>query len=57
MLGVGVGFDTKGAGEIIVKGVDIKRSDETYEIPDTREGWVEFKIIIRKLFSWTTATS
>ena len=25
MLGVGVGFDTKGAGEIIVKGVDIKR--------------------------------
>ena len=26
MLGVGVGFDTKGAGEIIVKGVNSDRS-------------------------------
>ena len=41
MLGVGVGFDTKGAGEIIVKGVDIKRDAQQYQIPDTREGWVE----------------
>ena len=41
MLGVGVGFDTKGAGEIIVKGVDNKRDVQTFEIPDTREGWVE----------------
>ena len=41
MLGVGVGFDTKGAGEIIVKGVDKKRKSTTFEIPDTREGWVE----------------
>ena len=41
MLGVGVGFDTKGAGEIVVKGVDTDRAPTTYEIPDTREGWVE----------------
>ena len=41
MLGVGVGFDTKGAGEIIVKGVDIKREAQQFQIPDTREGWVE----------------
>ena len=40
MLGVGVGFDTKGAGEIIVKGIDKNRETE-YQIPDTREGWVE----------------
>ena len=26
MLGVGVGFDTKGAGEIIVKGVDDRKT-------------------------------
>ena len=41
MLGVGVGFDTKGAGEVLVKGVDIKRDAQTFQIPDTREGWVE----------------
>ncbi len=41
MLGVGVGFDTKGAGEIIVKGVDKDKITGIYVIPDTREGWVE----------------
>jgi len=41
MLGVGVGFDTKGAGEIIVKGVNVSRDEIAYKIPDTREGWVE----------------
>ena len=41
MLGVGVGFDTKGAGEIVVKGVDKNRGEQLYIIPDTREGWVE----------------
>ena len=44
MLGVGVGFDTLGAGSFIIKGV---ASSETplvrrkYQIPDSREGWVE----------------
>ena len=41
MLGVGVGFDVKGAGEIIVKGINRDRIEEIYMIPDTREGWVE----------------
>ena len=41
MLGVGVGFDVKGAGEIIVKGINRDRVEEIYMIPDTREGWVE----------------
>ena len=41
MLGVGVGFDTKGEGKIMVKGPTVKRDPETFIIPDTREGWVE----------------
>jgi len=50
MLGVGVGFDTKGAGEIIVKGV-AKRDETIYEIPDTREGWVEsLKLLLESYF-------
>ncbi|MHA1746964.1 MAG: hypothetical protein ACTSWW_13260, partial [Promethearchaeota archaeon] len=38
MLGVGVGFDTKGAGKLIIQ----KPKEETFlfEIPDSREGWV-----------------
>ena len=50
MLGVGVGFDTKGAGEIIVKGVDKNRETE-YQIPDTREGWVEsLRLLLESYF-------
>jgi len=41
MVGVGVGFDTKGAEQFIVKGQNYDRDVETYVIPDTREGWVE----------------
>ena len=41
MLGVGVGFDTLGAGKLIVKGPNTSRQTETYQIPDTRQGWVE----------------
>lgn len=39
MLGVGVGFDTKGAGKITIQ----KPKDEhfVFEIPDSREGWVQ----------------
>lgn len=38
MLGVGVGFDTKGAGKI-----EIKQPTEgsfTFKVPDSREGWL-----------------
>lgn len=40
MLGIGVGFDTKGSE----KGISIRQpkfSDAVFVIPDTREGWVE----------------
>ncbi len=38
MLGVGVGFDTEGAGKLAI----IEPSGTvTYSIPDSREGWVE----------------
>ncbi len=41
MVGVGVGFDTKGAEQFVVRGPKSDREVETYVIPDTREGWVE----------------
>lgn len=39
MLGVGVGFDTKGAGKIKIKKPQSDHFD--FQIPDSREGWVE----------------
>jgi len=39
MLGVGVGFDTKGAGKIKIE-KPIK-SNNIFKIPDSREGWVK----------------
>ena len=54
MLGVGVGFDTKGAGEIVVKGVNKTRNKQTFEIPDTREGWVEsLRVLLESYFHGT----
>jgi adenosylcobalamin-dependent ribonucleoside-triphosphate reductase len=38
MLGVGMGFDTKGAGNIVVEKPD--NDGEIYIIEDSREGWV-----------------
>ena len=54
MLGVGVGFDTKGADEIIVKGVNTNRGEEVFKIPDTREGWVEsLRLLLESYFHGT----
>ena len=39
MLGVGVGFDDKGADKEFT--IYAPQQGETYDIPDTREGWVE----------------
>jgi len=39
MLGVGVGFDTKGASKIIIKEPNFNTFD--YIVPDSREGWTE----------------
>jgi len=49
MLGVGIGFDTKGAGSITIK--KPKDKVELYQIPDSREGWVES--VYRKINSYT----
>ncbi len=39
MLGVGIGFDTKGAGKMTVHAPT--REETTFIVPDTREGWVD----------------
>lgn len=39
MLGVGPGFDVRGAGKVGVRGAD--GAPVVYRVPDTREGWVE----------------
>jgi hypothetical protein len=41
MLGVGVGFDDKGADKEFTIYEPKQDSSYTYQIPDTREGWVE----------------
>lgn len=51
MLGVGVGFDTLGAGKISI--VDKNRSfgSAPYVIPDSREGWVNaLKLLLKHYF-------
>ncbi len=49
MLGVGVGFDTKGAGKLTIKKPQEGHFD--YTIPDSREGWVEaLRLILEAYF-------
>ncbi len=49
MLGVGVGFDTKGADKITIK--KPKEGHFDFQIHDSREGWVEsLKIILEAYF-------
>lgn len=51
MLGVGVGFDTKGANQLLIKGPNLKRQTENFIIQDTREGWVEsLKLLLESYF-------
>ena len=38
MVGIGVGFDTQGAGRVTLK--QPADTEETWAIPDSREGWV-----------------
>ena len=49
MLGVGIGFDTKGAGKITIKNPS-KTFNREFIIPDTREGWVESVRLLLKAF-------
>ena len=39
MWGIGVGFDTRGAGKITLQ--QPEGEEETFVVPDTREGWAE----------------
>ena len=48
MLGVGVGFDTKGTGKIVIK--EPKKTDNIHLVADTREGWVEVLRTILKAY-------
>lgn len=49
MLGVGVGFDTKGAKKIIIKKPNPEKF--IFKIPDSREGWVEsLKLTLNAFF-------
>jgi adenosylcobalamin-dependent ribonucleoside-triphosphate reductase len=41
MLGVGVGFDDKGADKDFIIHKPLEETKAVYEVPDTREGWVE----------------
>ena len=56
MLGVGVGFDTKGAGSLVLKGPNRERRIENWTIPDTREGWVESVRLLLDSYSMGTGT-
>lgn len=50
MLGIGVGFDTKGAGQVIIQ-PQVTVGTMIYEIPDTREGWVtSVKLLLESYF-------
>jgi len=55
MLGVGVGFDTKGAETLILKGPSAARKTETFIVPDTREGWVESLRLLLDSYAYGTA--
>lgn len=50
MLGVGVGFDTKGAGKINIHRPNVSRTI-THTITDSREGWVHaLKLLLESYF-------
>jgi ribonucleoside-triphosphate reductase len=55
MLGIGVGFDTKGAGKLTITAP--QADEKTMVIPDTREGWVDsIKLLLESYFLPDSAT-
>ena len=48
MLGVGIGFDTKGVSKITIKAPD--NESVVFTIPDNREGWVESLGLLLRVF-------
>lgn len=52
MLGVGVAFDTKGAGEVLVSSP--RNSTSTYLVDDSREGWARsIKVLVNSYLDGT----
>ena len=52
MLGVGVGFDTKGANKLLITAP--KGFNRQFMVEDTREGWVEsIKVLLNAFFKGT----
>jgi len=49
MLGVGVGFDTRGVGKIVIK--EQQEKENIFVIPDSREGWVESLVLLLESFN------
>lgn len=52
MVGIGVGFDTLGAGTCTIR--EPGATDEVHVIPDSREGWVESVKIVLDAFYFGT---
>jgi adenosylcobalamin-dependent ribonucleoside-triphosphate reductase len=48
MLGVGVGFDTLGADMVMIK--EPNRTEDVFQIPDSREGWVDSVVMVLNAF-------
>ena len=49
MLGIGVGFDTLGAGTLTIQKPDL--TEDIHTVPDSREGWVDsVKILLNGFF-------
>lgn len=55
MLGVGVGFDTKGADSIIIHGPQHNVSSDIFVIEDSREGWVDSTEALLNSYFYNTA--
>lgn len=53
MLGVGVGFDTRGAGKVTITD-HLRVGSETYVVDDSREGWVALVERYLRAYSQTT---
>ena len=50
MLGIGVGFDTRGAGTVLIR--QPLTETRTYVIPDSREGWCEsLRLLLASYFA------
>jgi adenosylcobalamin-dependent ribonucleoside-triphosphate reductase len=54
MLGIGVGFDTKGAGQVHVSSPCVDPHAPAFVVPDSREGWVHSVELLLSAFLRTT---